>query len=247
VESLGLKWLNIQFLTPFGRATSSVTPDTEVAAREAMRTIDAFKDRMKFQIINLPFCFMPGYEEYLMGDLLKLERHMLFVNNEEVNLFEYLRERRAKKPVCGECPHSVFCGGFYEMEDVPEPTWLVRAGGPGAADRGEGPGAPERGVAGRVTRRRCLVSAGWRAGWRARPGGRSWAGGRGGAAARSGGSCTPCMRRAGVRLLVHDLASGLAGSAWGALMGGGTGRSCGEIWGIMHAMHEAGWSASSGA
>ncbi|MEZ4300720.1 MAG: radical SAM protein [Polyangiaceae bacterium] len=126
VLSLGLKWLNIQFLTPFGRATSSVTPDTEVAAREAMRVIDAFEDRMKFQVINLPFCFMPGYERYLMGDLLKLERHMLFVNNEEVNLFEYLRERRSKKPVCETCPHTVFCGGFYEMDDVPEPTWLVR-------------------------------------------------------------------------------------------------------------------------
>lgn len=126
VLDLGLRWLNIQFLTPFGRATSSVCPDTEVAAREAMRTIDAFGDRMKLQVINLPFCFMPGYERYLMGDLLKLERHMLFVNNEEVNLFEYLRERRVKKPVCGTCPHQVFCGGFYELEDVPEPTWLVR-------------------------------------------------------------------------------------------------------------------------
>jgi MoaA/NifB/PqqE/SkfB family radical SAM enzyme len=126
VLDLGLRWLNIQFLTPFGRATSSVCPDTEVAAREAMRTIDAFRDRMKFQVINLPFCFMPGYEEHLMGDLLKLERHMLFVNNDEVNLFEYLRERRSKKPVCDACPHSIFCGGFYEMDDVPEPTWLIR-------------------------------------------------------------------------------------------------------------------------
>jgi hypothetical protein len=33
-------------------------------------------------VINLPFCFMPGKERYLMGDLLKLERHMVFVNNE---------------------------------------------------------------------------------------------------------------------------------------------------------------------
>ncbi len=126
IHGLGLGWLNIQFLTPFGRATQSVTPDTEVAAREAMRTIDAFKGRLKIQIINLPFCFMPGYEDHLMGDLLKLERHMLFVNNDEVNLFEYLRERRAKKPVCDTCPHAVFCGGFYEMDDVPEPTWLIR-------------------------------------------------------------------------------------------------------------------------
>jgi MoaA/NifB/PqqE/SkfB family radical SAM enzyme len=126
VFDLGLRWFNIQFLTPFGRATSSVCPDTAEAAAETMRVIDAFRDRMKFQVINLPFCFMPGYEEFLMGDMLKLERHMLFVNNEEVNLFEYLRERRAKKPVCDGCPHGIFCGGFYELEDVPEPTWLIR-------------------------------------------------------------------------------------------------------------------------
>jgi MoaA/NifB/PqqE/SkfB family radical SAM enzyme len=126
VLDLGLRWFNLQFLTPFGRATSSITPDTAEAAREAMRVIDAYAPRMKFQVINLPFCFMPGYERYLMGDMLKLERHMLFVNSEEVNLFDYLRERRVKKPVCEVCPHAIFCGGFYEMDDVPEPTWLIR-------------------------------------------------------------------------------------------------------------------------
>jgi MoaA/NifB/PqqE/SkfB family radical SAM enzyme len=124
--SLGLRWFNLQFLTPFGRATRSIAPDTAEAANEAMRVIDAFEDRIKFQVINLPFCFMPGYERYLMGDMLKLERHMLFVNNEEVNLFDYLRERRVKKPVCEGCPHAIFCGGFYELDDVPEPTWLLR-------------------------------------------------------------------------------------------------------------------------
>jgi MoaA/NifB/PqqE/SkfB family radical SAM enzyme len=123
--SLGLPWLNIQFLTPFGRATSSVAPDTQAAADIAKRVIDRFRDRMKFQIINLPFCFMPGYEEFMMGDLLKLERHMIFVNNETVNLASYLAERRTKKPVCETCPHGVFCGGFYELESVPEPAWLI--------------------------------------------------------------------------------------------------------------------------
>ncbi|APR79799.1 Radical SAM domain heme biosynthesis protein [Minicystis rosea] len=123
---LGLGWFNIQFLTPFGRATSSIAPDTAEAAAEAMKVIAAYEGRLKFQVINLPFCFMPGYERYLMGDMLKLERHMLFVNNEEVNLFDYLRERRVRKPVCEGCPHSIFCGGFYELEDVPEPKWLIR-------------------------------------------------------------------------------------------------------------------------
>jgi MoaA/NifB/PqqE/SkfB family radical SAM enzyme len=120
----GLAWMNIQFLTPFGRATKGLMPDTDVAAKLAMRCIDRFKDRMKFQIINLPFCFMPGYEQYMMGDLLKLERHMVFVNNEDVNLSKYLAERRVRKPVCETCPHAVFCGGFYELENVPEPPWI---------------------------------------------------------------------------------------------------------------------------
>lgn len=123
---LGLRWLNIQFLTPFGRATKWISPDTQAAATIAMGVMDRWGDRMKFQVINLPFCFMPGYERFMLGDLLKLQRHMIFVNNEDVNLAEYLAERRVKKPVCGPCPHAVFCGGFYELEEVPEPPWLVR-------------------------------------------------------------------------------------------------------------------------
>ena len=90
-----------------------------------MRVIDAYRDRMKLQVINLPFCFMPGYEEFLVGDLVKVERHMIFVNNETVNLAGYLAERRVHKEACGPCPHRVFCGGFYELDDVPEPPWLV--------------------------------------------------------------------------------------------------------------------------
>jgi MoaA/NifB/PqqE/SkfB family radical SAM enzyme len=120
---LGLRWLNIQFLTPFGRATQRVNPDTHAAAQVAMQVIDDWGDRMKFQVINLPFCFMPGYETLMMGDLLKLQRHMVFVNNEGVNLYDYLRERRAYQPECAGCPHKIFCGGFYELENSPEPPW----------------------------------------------------------------------------------------------------------------------------
>lgn len=123
--SLGLPWLNVQFLTPFGRATKWVAPDTKKAAELTMRVIDRWKDRMKIQVINLPFCFMPGYEAHLEGDLAKLSRHMIFVNNETVNLASYLAERRVHREECGGCPHRSFCGGFYELDDVPEPPWLV--------------------------------------------------------------------------------------------------------------------------
>lgn len=123
--SLGLRWMNVQFLTPFGRATHYVAPDTQAAADRTKAVIDAFGDRMKIQVINLPYCFMPGYEQHLQGDLLKLERHMVFVNNETVNLAGYLAERRTRKAQCTPCPHASFCGGFYELDNVPEPPWLI--------------------------------------------------------------------------------------------------------------------------
>ena len=124
---LGLRWMNIQFLTPFGKATSWVAPDTQVAANHAMAVMQAWAGKIKFQVINLPFCFMPGWESVMQGDMAKLERHMVFVNNETVNLAEYLAERRVRKPVCATCPHACFCGGFYELDQVPEPAWLIAA------------------------------------------------------------------------------------------------------------------------
>jgi len=122
---LGLRWMNIQFLTPFGRATSWVAPDTQKAADHAVEVIDAWAGKIRFQVINLPFCFMPRHQQLMQGDLAKLERHMVFVNNETVNLAEYLAERRVRKPVCAGCPHACFCGGFYELDQVPEPPWLI--------------------------------------------------------------------------------------------------------------------------
>ncbi len=123
---LGLRWMNIQFLTPFGRATKWIAPDTQRAADLAARVIDDWGDRMKFQVINLPFCFMPRHTRHMSGDLQKLQRHMVFVNNDDVNLADYLAARRVKRPECAPCPHAIFCAGFYELDDAPEPPWLVR-------------------------------------------------------------------------------------------------------------------------
>jgi MoaA/NifB/PqqE/SkfB family radical SAM enzyme len=123
---LGLRWLNLQFLTPFGRATKWLAPDTAEAARIAMGVIDTWRDRMKLQVINLPHCFMPGYEDFLAGDLGKRGRHMVFVNNDAVNLADYLAERRTRRDVCKPCPRASVCGGFYDLESTAEPPWLVR-------------------------------------------------------------------------------------------------------------------------
>ena len=75
----------------------------------------------------------------MAGDLSKIERHMIFVNNEEVNLAEYLAARRVRRPVCDACPHAVFCAGFYELDDVPDPPWIVTAEDAKKAPNSESP------------------------------------------------------------------------------------------------------------
>jgi len=109
--------VNFQFLTPFGSAGGHVVPPTGDAAEAVMRVIDRYVDRIEIQVINAQFCFFPGYERFLAGDMQKLGRTMVFVTDEEVNLFDYLAERRMKKPECVECPWSLVCEGFHVFSE----------------------------------------------------------------------------------------------------------------------------------
>jgi hypothetical protein len=80
---------------------------------------------------------MPGHERFLAPDLGKLGRRMAFINDEEVNLAEYLAARRVRREACAPCPWAVCCGGFYELQDVPEPPWTF-----GRAEGGTGANSP---------------------------------------------------------------------------------------------------------
>lgn len=114
---LGVKNCNIQFVTPFGRASAATQPDPQEVAPAVMALIDRFGDRIAFQVINLPLCTMPGYEQYCIGDLYKLERRMCFVSMEDVNLFDYLQSRRRHEAPCQDCLLSIACDGFYYFPD----------------------------------------------------------------------------------------------------------------------------------
>lgn len=114
---LGVKLCNVQFLTPFGRASAECQPDPAEVAPLVMQLIDRFGDKIRFQIINLPLCFLPGYEEYGLSDIGKLQRHMIFVSMDDVNLFDYLQSRRRHEKKCETCLMSTACEGFYFWPD----------------------------------------------------------------------------------------------------------------------------------
>ncbi len=108
--------LNIQFLTPFGRANSGILPDMDKAIPLLKEVIDEYKNKLNINVINLPFCLMRGYEKYLMGDAQKYGRKMVFVGNEIVNLANYLATKREKIDKCKGCSYAILCGGFYKFE-----------------------------------------------------------------------------------------------------------------------------------
>jgi MoaA/NifB/PqqE/SkfB family radical SAM enzyme len=124
---LGVKLCNVQFLTPFGRASAECQPDPAEVAPLVMQLIDRFGDRIKFQIINLPMCYIPGYEAYGLSDIGKLQRHMVFVSMDDVNLFDYLQSRRRHEDKCKTCLLSTACEGFYfwpdEWKDEARARW----------------------------------------------------------------------------------------------------------------------------
>jgi MoaA/NifB/PqqE/SkfB family radical SAM enzyme len=121
----GFSKINFQFTTPFGRAYADVVPPLEEAAHAVMEVIDQCADRIRIYVINAQFCAFPGYEQYVVGDLQKLGRTMVFAADprfpEQVNLYQWLGARREKREVCTECPWTTACEGFQVFtQDKPD-------------------------------------------------------------------------------------------------------------------------------
>lgn len=112
----GFSKINFQFTTPFGRAWESVVPPLQDAADAVMRVIDRYANDIAIHVINAQFCAFPGYEKWVVGDLQKLGRTMIFAADprfpEQVNLYEWLGAKREKRAVCNECPWTTVCEGF---------------------------------------------------------------------------------------------------------------------------------------
>ncbi len=118
LAGLSVPRLNIQFLTPFGRAAAALVPDPDRAAEVVRRVIERWRDRMAFQVVNLPYCHLPGLEDYVAQDLGKLSRTMVFVTREEVNLYRYLARTRRYDDSCRGCLYRVACDGRYDFAEV---------------------------------------------------------------------------------------------------------------------------------
>lgn len=115
LEQRNIDVLNIQFMTPFWNVSdeASYAEDTKMCCDILKKILP--KLSYKVQLINLPFCFMEWYEEYVIGDIHKMERDMVFVWETPKNLYDYLAVRRKRKEQCTDCIYKIVCDWFYEF------------------------------------------------------------------------------------------------------------------------------------
>jgi len=108
--------LNVQFLTPFGRARREYAPPLKEACGILEDAISIWEKKIAVRVINLPPCAMPQRGELAVADIEKYSRHMAFVDSPPENLGQYLGRKRVRTDQCKNCIFFVVCEGFYSFE-----------------------------------------------------------------------------------------------------------------------------------
>lgn len=108
IKHLGVKKWTLQSITPFGNANKK-----QLALTSDLKKIFENERKIQIQMINTPFCYLPGYEAFLVKETDKNERQMMFCNGEVVDLYDYLSKKRKRTAYCKDCPYYVCCSGKY--------------------------------------------------------------------------------------------------------------------------------------
>lgn len=114
LQKLSIRQWNMQHYTPFGEVDAALAPDPHETGDTIKKLIDQFSKKLNIQVINLPFCFLDGYERFALQDYDKSVRKMLFVSGESVNLADFLAKQRFKNGKCDRCLYDCVCYGFWD-------------------------------------------------------------------------------------------------------------------------------------
>ncbi len=117
MKDMGIKKVNIQFITPFGFAKKKDLPEKKDILKILPKVLDRYSKKINIKIVNLPFCYLRRYEKYLLNDVLKLKRNMIFIGKDEQNLAEFLASKRYKDKECSSCTCNIICGGKWNFDN----------------------------------------------------------------------------------------------------------------------------------
>ncbi len=113
--SLNIKNINIQGLTPFGSAEKKMLlEESDYVILENI--IRKYFKRIKFNIVNIPFCKLNVDIKYFFDDMGKNRREMLFIGMEKENLADFLLKKRTKTKKCNSCYYKTICKGEWDFD-----------------------------------------------------------------------------------------------------------------------------------
>lgn len=114
IHGLGVKKVNVQFLTPFGLGNVSGYEDMPEACRHLVVALEKWRLLVNIEIVNAIPCQTKDYFQWHEPEVGKFSRVMVFADSPAMNLAMYLDQRRRKTEICLQCQFSIVCSGFYE-------------------------------------------------------------------------------------------------------------------------------------
>lgn len=119
--SLDVDFINIQFILPYvkdrevpcQRLPSWVIPSYQESVPYVAKALERYGKVADIRVHFIPFCFMKGYEKYLLKEALKFDRYVLNYRGFGYNIGEHLQKGAVKTEKCKKCKYNNKCTGFF--------------------------------------------------------------------------------------------------------------------------------------
>jgi MoaA/NifB/PqqE/SkfB family radical SAM enzyme len=116
----GVRSLAYLYLAAYGNVLSNpeMMADYELTARSLVDVCDRLGSRVSLNIDNFPFCFLPGREQYIVGEMANPWREIAYPTGGVTDVSAFFRFRKRRLPQCDGCKWDRVCGG---IQDRPGP------------------------------------------------------------------------------------------------------------------------------
>ncbi len=111
------------YLSAYGNVLSNpgVLAPPEQTAQQLRRAIRRLEPLgVTVHIDNFPFCYLPGLEDRIIGEMANPWREIAYPSGAIVDVSEVYRYRKRRLPQCDGCRWDAVCGGVQDVEALDE-------------------------------------------------------------------------------------------------------------------------------
>ena len=91
---------------------NEMIPSYSLVYKNIHKAINIIKNKFKITVMNVPFCFLQGYEEY--SDYLGYEKRKILTPLGEASPINEYENTHLKLKACNNCKYDIVCPGIYK-------------------------------------------------------------------------------------------------------------------------------------